>query len=397
MVHVQAILFASLASSLLSAFLAMVGKQWLNRYDSSDMRGSAVERGQNRQRKLDGMIAWYFDYVMESLPLMLQAALLLLGCALSRYLWDISTIVASVVLGVTSFGAFFYLFIIIAGASSENCPYQTPGSLALRYLGLKVAGTTYSIPSAFWKVPKESAVIAVIQTMRHTALRWPDVMYFFRDIIVVPFAFAFDIFCLGKAAIRKLFTLRKAHHLVHRVDRHLHETRATPEQRFDQQMAVSDLRCISWTLQTSLDNSTRLSAVEHLATRTELTYFNPTLVADPCFDVLINCVRICSGKMVTVQDKEQLATVSARCLLRSFIISQPWIRLPVSLQIFTDVATGLFPLILIRRVYHSTMRLPRFMPWPTNTGTSVTSSGMTTDLQIRNIPHLHSTWSKLLR
>ena len=45
-VHVQAILFASLAASLFSALLAMLGKQWLNRYASVDMRGSAIERSQ---------------------------------------------------------------------------------------------------------------------------------------------------------------------------------------------------------------------------------------------------------------------------------------------------------------------------------------------------------------
>ena len=94
MVHVQAILFASLATSLFSAFLAMLGKQWLNRYESADMRGSAIERSQNRQRKLDEIDAWYFNSVMESLPLMLQVALLLLGCALSRYLWNIDTTIA---------------------------------------------------------------------------------------------------------------------------------------------------------------------------------------------------------------------------------------------------------------------------------------------------------------
>jgi len=86
------------------------------------MRGSAAERSQNRQRKLDGIVAWYFDHVMESLPLMLQAALLLLGCALSRYLWDISIIVALVVVGVTSFGVVSYIFIVVAGTVSESCP-----------------------------------------------------------------------------------------------------------------------------------------------------------------------------------------------------------------------------------------------------------------------------------
>ena len=134
MVHVEAILYASLAASLFAAFLAMLGKQWLNRYASTDLRGSIVERGRHRQRKLDGINAWYFDSVMGSLPLMLQSALLLLGCALSRYLWEVNTTIASVVLGVTSFGLLFYLFIVIAGAVSEVCPYQTPGSYLIRPL-----------------------------------------------------------------------------------------------------------------------------------------------------------------------------------------------------------------------------------------------------------------------
>jgi hypothetical protein len=133
-VQVQAILFASLAVSLFSAILAMLGKQWLNRYESIDRRGSAVERSHNRQRKLDGVIVWYFEHVMESLPLMLQAGLLLLGCALSRYLWETNIIVASVVLIVTSFGAIFYLFILIAGTTSESCPYQTPGAHIFRHV-----------------------------------------------------------------------------------------------------------------------------------------------------------------------------------------------------------------------------------------------------------------------
>jgi len=134
-VEVQTILFASLALTLFSAFLAMLGKQWLNQYASTDLRGTAIERSQNRQRKLDGIVAWYFDRVMALLPLMLQAALLLLGCALSRYLWEINITVASVIICVTSSGVAFYIFLVVAGAVSETCPYQTPASHTLRYLG----------------------------------------------------------------------------------------------------------------------------------------------------------------------------------------------------------------------------------------------------------------------
>ena len=177
MVDVQAILYASLTISLFSAFLAMLGKQWLNRYASTDMRGSAVERSQNRQRKLDGIVAWYFNSVMESLPLMLQIALLLLGCALSRYLWEISITIASVVLGVTSFGVLFYIFIVVAGAVSEGCPYQTPGSQAIRYLVPKVLSMGHLVALAIISLPsvifstlgspfKKSEVIKRIENSR---------------------------------------------------------------------------------------------------------------------------------------------------------------------------------------------------------------------------------------
>jgi len=98
------------------------------------MRGTTIEYSQIRQRKLDGIVAWYFNYVMESLPLMLQAALLLLGCALSRYLWEIDTTVASVIIVVTSFSVIFYISILVAGVASKSCPYQTPISRILRRL-----------------------------------------------------------------------------------------------------------------------------------------------------------------------------------------------------------------------------------------------------------------------
>ena len=148
-VQVQAILFANLSVSLLSAFLAILGKQWLNRYASTDMRGTAIECSQNRRRKLDGVITWYFDHVMESLPLMLQIGLLLLGCALSQYLWGINIPAASVPIGVTSVGVVFYLLLVIAGTASESCPYQTPGARILLHTLLPAL---HSAPSLISKL-----------------------------------------------------------------------------------------------------------------------------------------------------------------------------------------------------------------------------------------------------
>jgi hypothetical protein len=262
-VHVQAILFASLAASLFSAFLAMLGKQWLNRYDSADMRGSAIERSQNRQRKLDGVIAWYFHYVMELLPLMLQAALLLLGAALSRYLWGIDITVASVILSATSFGALFYIFIIVAGAASESCPYQTPGSHILRYLwpnaysaALFVASVFVAVASTFRGSLKSSEVIFIVRSVAQSYSPWwsrGNVMDFLGDLVLrVPHAFTADVRNLGRAVARVFPALHIAasSYLVH-VYRRLYGIYSSLQRRLSQQTAGLELRCISWKLQTS--------------------------------------------------------------------------------------------------------------------------------------------------
>ena len=136
-VTVQSLLYASLTTSLFAAFLAMLGKQWVNRY-LRNRGGSAADKSRDRQQKLDGFKKWHFHLAIESLPVMLQLALLLLGCALSRYLWTISRTVAGVITAVTLFGVTSYVFLTLAAILYYNCPYQTPPSIltrtAIRYL-----------------------------------------------------------------------------------------------------------------------------------------------------------------------------------------------------------------------------------------------------------------------
>ena len=336
-VQVQAILYASLAITLLSAFLAMLGKQWLNRYASTDLRGTAIERSQNRQRKLDGIVAWYFNHVMESLPLMLQIALLLLGCALSRYLWEINTTVASVVLGVTSFGITFYLFVVVAGAASETCPYQTPGSHALRYLGPKVQSIPCSALSVVASVLRNASEKSkvVLTTEANTRWNWPwwsrnNIISFLKDMAYdFPRALVTDVYHLGRAMTRPLVTFSvRAYHLSSvaagllacfacRVYNRSHGASSTPEWGLDQKTSVLDLRCISWILQTSLDRAIRLPTLKHLVTMAVLPDFDPTLVAG-CFGVFISSINVNNHKVVIIQGLEELATLSAMCFLRTF-------------------------------------------------------------------------------
>ena len=320
-VQVQAILFASLAASLFSAFLAMLGKQWLNRYDSADMRGSAIERSQNRQRKLNGIVAWYFDYVMGSLPLMLQAALLLLGCALSLYLWGVNTTVASVILGVTSFGALSYLSIVVAAAASESCPYQTPGSNILRYLGQKIPRKPYPSATAIGDTLRKCEVIDTIVNYARYYRPWrhgSKIIPFLRDLAShIPPAFVADVHHLARVAIRTLRTLTAgAYHLVRGVYHRLRGMHSL-ERGLDRQTAALNVRCISWTLQTSLDKSTHFSTLKYLATIAELTDFESTLVVH-CFNVFVGCISLNNRKIVIIQGLEQLATVSVECFYRTF-------------------------------------------------------------------------------
>ena len=71
---------------------------------------------------------------MEFAPLTIQAALALLGFALSRYLWDLDRVVSSVVISFTSFGAALYVAFVAASAISFDCPFQTPLSLLIHYI-----------------------------------------------------------------------------------------------------------------------------------------------------------------------------------------------------------------------------------------------------------------------
>jgi len=124
-------MYASLIISMLAAFVAMLGKQWLNRY-LRNSGGSMIERCGDRQRKCDGLEKWPFHSFVESLPLMLQVSLLLLACGLCRHMWTINTPVACTLISITGLGVVFYIGIVIAGMSSYACPFQTPASVALR-------------------------------------------------------------------------------------------------------------------------------------------------------------------------------------------------------------------------------------------------------------------------
>ena len=338
-IQVQSILFLSLAASLFAALLAMLGKQWLNRYISVDVRGSAIERSQHRQLKMNGIVKWCFEYVMGSLPVMLQFSLLLLGCALSQYLWTMDATVGAVVLGVTSFGVLAYALIVTMGTFSKSCPYQTPASHFTRYLWQKskiLGGLLHTTYSSFRKIHVGSDFITLLKRDR----RWFSEPWWSKDNVGwylthvaprLPIALAYDAFSVvrtpfvfGFVCIRKVF-----HHLFmipKRPEPLLpNGTSLEVVNTFEQQIYVLDSYCISWMLETSLDRDFNFIALELLMTTSTFPTSDPTILLN-CFNVLAGCVTTVGTRAVVTRGSERLAEMAITCfltLLSHFLVVMP--------------------------------------------------------------------------
>lgn len=317
----------------------MLGKQWLNRYISVDVRGSAIERSQNRQLKLNGIVKWYFEYVMGSLPVMLQFSLLLLGCALSQYLWTIDTAITAVVLGVTLFGVIAYALMVIMGTLNKSCPYQTPASHFSRYVWRKLQilrglfRTTYS---SFRKIHVGSAFISLLRRDR----RWSSESWWSRDNVGwylkhvaprLPVVLAYDIFSI----VRTPFVFGSI--CVRRVYCNLFTRPKNPEpllpngtsldviNTFEQQIHILDSYCISWMLETSLDRDFNLIALELLMATSTFPTSDPTILLS-CFNVLAGCITTIGTRAVVTRGSERLAEMAISCfltILSHFLVITP--------------------------------------------------------------------------
>ena len=103
------------------------------------------------------MITWHLKLVMECLSLIVQASLFLFGYALALYFWNINRMVSSVIAGFVVTGAVLYLSMVVAGACSKNCLFQTPISVGIRAflesLQENITGAFKNIKGFLWPAP----------------------------------------------------------------------------------------------------------------------------------------------------------------------------------------------------------------------------------------------------
>ena len=269
-VTVQSLLYASLATSLFAAFIAMLGKQWVNRY-LRNRGGSAADKSRDRQQKLDGFDKWHFHLVIESLPVMLQLALLLLGCALSRYLWTISRTIAGIIAAMTLFGFTSYVFFTLAATLYYNCPYQTPPSTLIRavtrYLAHSDAAFIRSLRSLITSFPSIRGPGWILGRLRLGVLRA------LRSFRCAP--------AVGGGAEQVPLAI-----IV------MQPTRVFEDISVDWEACKADVRCISWILDSTTDTDVIFSTVRFAADT--IWYpeiagaLSPHILADLFFDCLLD-------------------------------------------------------------------------------------------------------------
>lgn len=132
----QTMAYASLSFSLLAAFGAVLGKQWLRFYRLKRFGcGSLEERGRSRQQKFDSLEAWHLDAVLQTFPVLLEISLLLFGISLSSYVWTQQRTITAVIIAATVLGFLFHWCTLLASLLSPDCPFQTPATLILRMTG----------------------------------------------------------------------------------------------------------------------------------------------------------------------------------------------------------------------------------------------------------------------
>ena len=273
-VTIQSLLYASLATSLFAAFLAMLGKQWISWY-LRNRGGSAVDKSRERQWKLDGLEDWYFHLVIGSLSVMLQLALFLLGCALSKYLWTISRTVAVVAIATTLLGAVAYLCFTLAATWFYNCPYQTPASLIIRFLLSRryAEPTLPSIPLVTiprYPVKELRRLIRSFRSGMRSAARWMGCAVSVQsETPHVPLA----------AVVLPV--------------------RVFEDTPLDWASSRADTRCVAWVLRSSTDYDMIFSTVRFAADLIWYPEFpgplSPYILADLFFECLLDR-RVVSGK-----------------------------------------------------------------------------------------------------
>ncbi|KAF8272415.1 hypothetical protein EI94DRAFT_1718601 [Lactarius quietus] len=135
-IHVNIMWFLSLCISLSCALAATLVQQWARRY----LRLSQGERAAQRRVRIrtylfEGIHLFHTRWIVENISLLMHAAIFLFFAGLVEFLYTINHEVAYVVLVAVSIFVATYIVLTSLPVFFRQCPFQTPLSSILWYLG----------------------------------------------------------------------------------------------------------------------------------------------------------------------------------------------------------------------------------------------------------------------
>ncbi|QRV94439.1 transmembrane protein [Ceratobasidium sp. AG-Ba] len=117
----------SLSLSVAVSLIAMLAKEWCYKF-MTGRSGPAYNQARRRQQKWNGIERWKMQELVNALPGLLHAALLLFAAGLCIYLRDIHSGVAIVVTVVTVVAGCIYALTTVLPLFDRFCPYSTPAT-----------------------------------------------------------------------------------------------------------------------------------------------------------------------------------------------------------------------------------------------------------------------------
>lgn len=163
---VNCLWIASLVTSLSTALIAILAKQWLASYPVH-ARDNLREWAQLRQFRFDGLKLWRLPELIALIPVLLHVSLMLFLAGLVVFLWgiDSGTMALAFVLSFATYGT--YVFATFSPVFRDSSPFRTPLTPVLRRLNLVFA--TFS--PVFWaSSPFRTPLTPVLRRLNLLAL-----------------------------------------------------------------------------------------------------------------------------------------------------------------------------------------------------------------------------------
>jgi len=135
-IHVNILWFLSLCLALGCGLGATLVQQWLRRYIRLTQHPDApVHRVRMRAFLFKGIRDFHVGWVVENIAVMLHAAIFLFFVGLCEFLFAINHEVAVVVVVAVGILAAVYFILTLLPAIYRDCPFQTPLTSVLWYIG----------------------------------------------------------------------------------------------------------------------------------------------------------------------------------------------------------------------------------------------------------------------